>query len=205
MKATMIGRPRLQLDENRLRELWGKVKIEAIATELGCCTTTVLFRGYSLGLPRLAPTRGRRLTVEQRAAVDADIRAGMRTDDIATKHGLHISSVRQAVRRMKGPTRRRRKWDTSKLRIACQQGMTLEEISRSLGAPEATVRHFLNRIGLRYRRVSRRKPCDVRAMAADWRAGMSYAAIARKHGFKSPCGVVYRLEREGIQVRRKKA
>lgn len=204
-RTTMTGRPRLQLDEKKLRAMWGKEKVEAIAIALGCSSATVLFRGYNLGLPQLNPARGRRLTDSQKAALDADVRSGMRTEDIATKHGLHISSVRQALRRVKGATRRRWKWDTAKLRIACDQGLTLEEIAKAVGAPESTVRHKLNRIGLRYRRIQRRKPCDVRAMAADWRSRLPWAQIARRHGFKSAWGVVYRLEREGIPVRRERA
>lgn len=200
-----IGRPRLQLDEAKLRSMWGKEKIEAIAIALGCSSGTVLFRAACIGLPKLAPSRGRRLTAEQRQALESDLRAGMSNHEAAEKHSLHISTVRQAVRRVRGVSRIHRRWCVTKLRIACEQGLTLAEISKALGAPEATVRHRLNRLGLRYRRVSRRKPCDIRAMAADFKAGMSWSRMAAKHGFRSKWGVIYRMEREGLQVRRRKA
>jgi transposase-like protein len=199
MKA---GRPLKALDHDLLRASWGKVKLEALSAMLGTTTNTVMARAKLLGLPMLMPARGRRLDEAKRQAVAADLRARMPVGEIAAKHGIHYSTVRKMRVVVLGRARVHRRWDKTSLSRACAVGMTLEELAAKLNAPMATVRAALKRLGLQYRRIDRKKVVDRAQLIADYRMGMPWRRMAKKHGYRSAWGVRQRLIREGIPIDR---
>lgn len=193
---------RVHVDLRTLREKWGKVKLDVLAAQLGTTGKTLVERAKALGLPALAPWRGKRLDQAAKDAIDADLRSGMATLAVAAKHGVHYSTVRKARIRVLGRQRRHRRWDRAKLAVACAQGMTIAEIADACRAPYGTLRQALRRFGLKCRRVDRRIKINRAEFVGDWRKGMPFRQMARKHGFKSVHGVKSRLRRKGVPVDR---
>jgi hypothetical protein len=193
---------RVKVDLKVLRTQWGKMKLDVLATQLGTTSKTLVERAKALGLPLLAPQRGKRLDRATKDAIDADLRAGMATLAVAEKHDVHYSTVRKARTRVLGRQRKHRRWNRSRLAIACAQGMTIAEVAAACRCCYGTMRQVLKRFGLKCKRVDRRIKISRAAFVQDWRDGMPFRQMARKHGFKSVHGVKTRLRREGVPVDR---
>lgn len=183
---SLKGRPRLPITDKQVRDAWASGhKLSVIASDLGCCVGTVAYRVKLLGLPLRHPKRGKRLSPESRAEVAAMLRADTPAHAIAEMFGVHRTSVDKIRRKMGGKLRNVYRWDRSKLRVACEQGMTLDEIATAINRPPSTVRHALKRMGLQARKDNNRYRIDVAAFVADWKRGASYRWLAARYGFKT--------------------
>lgn len=202
------------------REYTAGTTIRDLAKLYGCSQQAIYERLVAAGVAQ-QPRSFRRLTPRERRSILFAYRAGRPMADIAAKYGVAVDSIRQVAAKAGGPRRPNggpRDLDYRRIHKLAVEGKSPEEIAAEVGsttrwikilvrelrtAPPARLRS-VPRKGVRKRQNPRGRllNLDMKAMAAQYAAGMLLSEIARTHRCSVPL-VCQRLRQAGIQPNRK--